>query len=303
MNKSILVTGATGRSGHYFLKELESNYKQLEFDFRFIVRSTSNTRTLDNSNFPIKKYIGDLDDEKFLFEALEGVDTVLHIAGIYWSKAIVKASIQNNVNNIILVHTTGIYSKYKKASQDYIRIEDEIHELINGSAINLTILRPTMIYGSLDDNNISVFIRMVDKLRVFPIVSNGMFELQPVHQKDLGKAYYQVLTNQQITKNRNYILSGSEAIYLIEILRTISKVLKKKTVFISIPFFVAHTGSVMVYLLSLKRIDYREKVQRLVEPRMFSHDDATNDFGYNPICFLEGLKEEIEEHIMKFNTK
>ena len=45
--------------------------------------------------------------------------------------------------------------------------------------------------------------------------------------------------------------------------------------------------------------DIREKVQRLVEPRAFSHSEATKDFGYNPLNFEEGVKPEIEEYIKK----
>ncbi|NLP21318.1 MAG: hypothetical protein GX368_00615 [Erysipelotrichaceae bacterium] len=47
-----------------------------------------------------------------------------------------------------------------------------------------------MIYGSLDDQNMSVFIKIVDKLKIFPIVNGRKYALQPVHQEDLGKAYY-----------------------------------------------------------------------------------------------------------------
>ena len=39
-------------------------------------------------------------------------------------------------------------------------------------------------------------------------------------------------------------------------------------------------------------------MQRLVEPRIFSHEDATRDFGYNPMGFEEGIKGEIKEYIL-----
>ena len=44
-----------------------------------------------------------------------------------------------------------------------------------------------MIYGSLDDQNMSVFIKMVDKLKIFPVINGGKYSLQPVHQEDLEK--------------------------------------------------------------------------------------------------------------------
>lgn len=47
----------------------------------------------------------------------------------------------------------------------------------------------------------------------------------------------------------------------------------------------------------LDRIDYREKVQRLCEPRVYDHDDATRDFGYNPRMFRIGIVDEVKEYL------
>jgi nucleoside-diphosphate-sugar epimerase len=110
---------------------------------------------------------------------MENVVTILHIAGIHTSINIVRSAIGNNVKRIILVHTTGIYSKYKSASKEYLSIEDEIYSLVKDKDINLTILRPTMIYGSIRDSNIITFIKMVDKLKLFPIVNHANYSLQP----------------------------------------------------------------------------------------------------------------------------
>lgn len=41
----------------------------------------------------------------------------------------------------------------------------------------------------------------------------------------------------------------------------------------------------------------REKVQRLCEPRVYDHDDATRDFGYNPRMFRIGIVDEVKEYL------
>lgn len=43
-------------------------------------------------------------------------------------------------------------------------------------------------------------------------------------------------------------------------------------------------------------------MQRLIEPRAYSHKDATNDFNYTPINFLYGLKKEVKEYIDNKNS-
>jgi len=294
----ILLTGITGKSGKWFLKNLSENYSSLNNKkFRAVVRETSNVELIDKSELPIEKVYGDLNDEIFLGDTLKDISVVFHIAGIHTSTKVVKAAIKNKVNWIILVHTTGIYSKYKSASEEYINTEKEIDQLTLSANIPVTILRPTMIYGSIVDKNVVIFIKMVDRLRLFPVVNHAKYALQPVHEKDLGDAYFQVLMNEQTTKGKNYTLSGKAPIMLIDMLKIISKYLCKSNWFISIPFPVAYLGSYIIYVISFKKHDYREKVQRLVEPRVYSHDDASHDFGYSPMDFEEGVKDEVKEYL------
>lgn len=292
--ENILITGITGRSGRYLGELLTQNNIG---NVTAIIRDEEKFRSLFGEQSNICCEVGDIRDGKYVTKLLidKKIDTLLHIPGIKLSIKMVKAAIKSGVvKRIILVHTTGIYSKFKAASEEYLEIEKQIDELLKGTDISLTILRPTMIYGSLDDRNMSSFIKMIDKLRIFPLVNGGKYELQPVNQKDLGKAYYQVLIHEEATANKNYDLSGGTVIYLKDILQNISKFLGKKTIFISVPFGLAYFAANVAYYLSFTKFDYREKVQRLVEPRAYEHKEAEQDFGYSPMEFLDGLKEEVE---------
>lgn len=294
----ILITGITGKSGSWFLKELIQ--KQNEFKdkkFRVVLRKSSDHSLINNNELNIEKVYGDLENDQFASKVTENIDTILHIAGIGKSLNLVKAAIKNNVNRLILVHTTGIYSKFKIASYEYLEIEKKIDKLLENTNIDLSILRPTMIYGRKTDRNVIIFIKLVDKLRIFPVINKAQYLLQPVHESDLGKAYFQVLVNPEKTKNKNYNLSGKEPILLIDMLKIIGKYLGKKNYFISVPFWLAYYGSIFCYYISLKRFNYVEKVQRLVESRAFSHEEASQDFGYSPIGFEEGVKSEVQEYL------
>ena len=48
---------------------------------------------------------------------------------------------------------------------------------------------------------------------------------------------------------------------------------------------------------SFTKVDFRERVQRLVEPRVYSHEEATKDFGYAPIPFEEGIIDEVKQYL------
>lgn len=187
----MLVTGATGRSGRWFLRELAAHH--WAHTVRCIVRETSDTTRLDHRVLSLEMAVGDLRDVEFIAQCMRGVHTVIHIAGISHSPTIVRAAIDAGVKRVILVHTAGVYSKFKSAAAVYLRIEDEIRNAVvaAGAPLDYVIPRPTMIYGgSMDDHNMSVFIRLVDKLRVIPLVDGGRALLQPVRPEDLGAAYY-----------------------------------------------------------------------------------------------------------------
>jgi len=290
----LLVTGITGHSGRFFAQEL-INHKY-NGKIRCVVQATSDTSLLDNSNLNIEKVVGSFKDQKFMNSCMNGVDTVFHIGGILDSPCVMMAAVKNNVKRAILVHTTGIYSKYKSASEGYKNAETIIKELIKNTSMGLVILRPTMIYGNIKDKNMVIFIKMVDKLRLFPIIDNGMSLLQPVNGRDLGKAYYQVLTNDKIM-NGDYILSGKDPITMIDMFKLISHNLNKKTAFVNVSVGTGVLGARILKTLSLGKVDYVEKVQRMGENRSYPHDNAARDFGYDPMPFTNGLQMEIEQYV------
>lgn len=295
MKEKILMTGITGITGSYLLERLAK--EPINAEFRFIVRANSDTLLLDSLELHSEKVIGDLSDTAFLNEVFRGIQTVLHIANIRYSVHIINAALKNHVKRVILVHTTGVYSKYKTASKLYLEIEDEIQRITQNTSLQVTILRPSMIYGSMKDPNISKFIKMVDKLPVCPVINGGLYPIQPVHQRDVADAYYDVLTHPEITAGKDYIISGSDPVNFIDMFLMIAKLLKKKRFFISIPFGLAYFFGNILYYASLQKLDFREKIQRLVESRAYSHEAATTDFGYSPLPFEVGLKAEVDEYL------
>lgn len=295
----LLVTGITGHTGRYFLQELIKN--KYEGPIRCIVRDTSDTSMLDNSGLNIEKVYGDLNDKEFIRKALNGVDNIMHIYNIHHSPMIVEVAIENNVKRAILVHTTGIYSNFKYASQGYKDVEKKVTEMTADSncPTKVTILRPTMIYGDLCDSNMSKFIKMIDKFRVMPVINGGRSLIQPVNARDLGKAFYSVLISPEKTADKAYDLSGEKPLEMLEVFRGISDNLNNKTIFISVPLgfgvFLARVAKVF----SLGKVDYVEKVQRMAEDRSYSHEEAKSDFDYKPMSFEDGIQIEVEQYIKR----
>lgn len=290
----LLVIGATGHTGRYFLEELNKN--QYKGKIRFLVRKESDKEVFEKYNLDYEIIEGNLESKEDLQRASKGVDTILEIYNIRYSLNVLDSALKENVKRIIFVHTTGIYSKYKMASAEYKEIEKKVIEKSKGK-IDITILRPTMIYGDMCDHNISKFIKMMDKMRIYPMIAGGKAKIQPVNARDLGKAYYQVLINEEKTKNKEYNLSGETPISIKDMLKSILKYLDKKSIFIPIPLWISVACAYILKVITLGKVNIVEKVLRMDEDRCFDNTNAKNDFGYTTIDFQEGLKEEVNQYI------
>lgn len=292
----LLVTGITGHSGRYFMQELiDHNYPS---KIRCVVRKNSNIEIFKKSGLDIEIVVGDLNDKFFVNKVMKDIKTVMHIYNIHHSPQIVKEAIDNKVERVILIHTTGIYSKFKSASAEYIKIESDVLDLAR-EKINLTILRPTMIYGDMCDHNMSVFIKMIDKMKIYPLIDNGKGLIQPVNARDLGKAYFNVLMNPERTVNKQYDLSGHKPITIKEALSIISQKLNKKTIFVPISLKISALAANFVKIITFGKFDILEKVLRMGENRAYSHELAKTDFYYSPRPFDKGIEIEINEYMLR----
>lgn len=291
--KILAVTGITGHSGRFFLQEL--NRHSFEGTVKCLVRKTSNTTELDRSCLKIEKILGDITCEESLQELFRGADTVLHISGIRYSPAVIQTAIHEKVKRVVLVHTTGIYSKHKMAAQEYKDIEEKLTELLKAASLDVTVLRPTMIFGDLCDHNIHKFIRMVDKLLLMPEIEHGSGMLQPVNARDLAKAYYLAVTRTHLPKY-DYVISGERAISMHELFVQIGEYLGKKVRFISCPMWLGVFLARCLKVVTAGRRDFVERVLRMGENRAFSHEAASRDLGYCASSFQNDLKREVEEY-------
>ena len=291
----LLVTGITGHSGRLFAHRLA--HERYAVPIRFPVRPGSDVNFLKSTGLNYSTVTGDLASLDFLNEIMQGADTVLHVAGIPLSGNIMAAAIRHNVRWAILVHTTGRYSRFKTAAAEYIKIEDELLQLRDKIAI--TVLRPTMIYGSSRDRNMFKLIDFLYRHKFFPLFGSGSNLMQPVLAQDLANAYYSVLMNGERTANREYNLSGKEPIAYLDLVQTVSRALGKRNVVMPIPLWLSLLGAKAYGILSKNPQISVEQVMRMNEDKVFSHAEAAADFGYSPAAFQDGIKGEVEEYLKK----
>lgn len=288
----LAVTGITGHTGKFFLEELKTHH--YAEPIRCLVHTAGKAACVTSSGLDTEIVEGTLDCEADIRRLLTGADTVVHIANIHYSPEILRIGRECGARRFILVHTTGMFSKFKSASAEYREIEDQIAPMLEECGV--TILRPTMIFGDICDYNISKFIKLVDRLPILPVVAGGRALIQPVNARDLAKALYLAMVT-PAASGKAYNISGETVLPLRELYRMIADMLGKKRVIISFPMGLCVFGARAIRLISAGKLDLVEKVQRMGEDRSFSHEAASADFGYSPEPFETGLRREIEQYI------
>ena len=95
------------------------------------------------------------------------------------------AAEEAGLRRAVFVSTTSIFTSLDTASKP-VRLAAE--DTVMTSALDWTIIRPTMIYGTPADRNMARLLRALRRLPVLPLPGGGTGLQQPVHVDDLAGA-------------------------------------------------------------------------------------------------------------------
>ncbi|HYK87299.1 MAG TPA: NAD-dependent epimerase/dehydratase family protein [Acidobacteriota bacterium] len=282
----VLVTGATGFTGSRLVPLL----LEQGLEVRCLVRPSSDTSQLPDGVCLVP---GNLNNPGSLERALQGADTLVNLASLGFGHApdIVRAAASSRVRRAVFISTTAIFTSLDAHSRS-VRVAAE--EIIRGSGLAYTILRPTMIYGSSRDRNMSRLIRYLLRWPVIPIAGTGRGLQQPVHVDDITRAVAQSLTSADAVNN-SYNVPGATALSLDQVIDTVGRLLGRPAIKIHLPH-----RPVVAILRACERFSIRlplkaEQVMRLEEDKTFDFSDAARDFGYRPRSFVDGIQQELCE--------
>jgi nucleoside-diphosphate-sugar epimerase len=266
----ILLIGGTGFLGSFVAARLAAR------PIAALVRPTSNRAYLPDG-MPV--CLGDLDGPLLL----EGSDTLVYCASMGFGHIppLMKTLEASAVKRAVLVSTTAIFTSLPAPSRT-VRLDAEA--AVQDSSLDWTIVRPTMIYGTERDRNISRLLRHLRRWPVFPLCGNGLW--QPVHVEDVADAVVSALDSPS-TVGRAYNLPGAAPLRFTELIRTAAQAVGRRHVLqIPVPISAAALAA------RLTRVVTPEQVHRLAEDKTFDYAAATRDFNYHPRTFKEGVAAE-----------
>jgi len=272
MTDRILLVGATGFLGSFVAARLMERHPVA------LVRPSSDTSVLPRG---MELRRGDLNGGPL---PLDGISTVVYCASMGFGHVprLVRQLEQRRISRALFISTTAVFTTLPSASRTP-RLEAEA--AVERSSMDWTILRPTMIYGTARDRNISRLLRFLKRIPVFPLCGNALW--QPIYVEDLADAVVAALDSSDTVK-KVYNVAGAQPLRFADLVRTAGRAVERNVTLIRVPLAAA------VLAARLTRVVTPEQIRRLAEDKAFSYADAARDFLFAPRSFAEGVACEAE---------
>jgi nucleoside-diphosphate-sugar epimerase len=187
------------------------------------------------------------------------------------------------VDRLVAFSSTSVESRRESHSTKAQRIvaaladgETAVMESAITSAIGATILRPTLIYGTGEDANVSAAARFIERFGFFPLAWNAQGLRQPVHADDLAAAALAVLNRSQAI-GKIYAVPGGETLPYRVMIERVFAALGRRPRFVRIPGLAAVS----------------DLAKRMARDQVFDSGPAARDLGYAPRRFLSGGRSDL----------
>jgi uncharacterized protein YbjT (DUF2867 family) len=280
-----MVTGGSGFLGGYVLQEAARRGHQV------VALARSEAAAGAVTALGARPAAGDINDVRSLERAFKGAgcETLVNLAslGFGHASAIIAAAERAGMRRAVFVSTTAVTTELAVTSK---RVRLAAEQSIRASALDWTILRPTMIYGDPGDRNLSRLLALLLRTPVLP-VPGGRHLQQPVHAADVAAA---VLTaaERPATAGHSYDIAGPHPLTFAELLRTSARAVASRTRFVPVPLLPVIAAARGYELLSRSPRIRAEQVRRLAEDKSFAIDEAVRDLDYAPRSFADGIRAE-----------
>lgn len=272
----VAVTGAAGLTGAAVVRGLRDRGDEVVA----IVRRASLLTTGGGSA------LADCLDVDAMARAVRGCDALIHVAGIHLGHAIARIPTLKTVSVVLAVSTAGIYSRHRRSVATYRDNEAAVMAARPDSII----VRPTMIYGSGRDRNVSKVIRFIDRYGFLPVVGGGLARIQPIHFEDLAANIVGLL---RFNAPGTFDAGGPEPISQRDAARVIFDATGRTPRFIPVPRWVAFAGARGIDALGGRR--WVERVSRMEEERVVDIGPIFALTGVQPRDFASGVRAEVAE--------
>lgn len=162
--------------------------------------------------------------------------------------------------------------------------EARLAQLAKARGAQLTLLRPTLVYGAGLDRNLSRIVQVASRWRTFVLPRGATGLRQPVHADDLAAAAHAAATGTPPSQ-MCYDLPGGETLTYREMVRRVLAVLEPPARLLEIPPWAVRRGLQLAHLLGRLDDAGTAMLARLRADLVFDAFSARTDLGYAPRAF------------------
>ena len=292
----ILVSGGTGAMGSRLVRKLVERGRKV--------------RALTLPNDPLVSRLEGLDCEIFYADisnasslkgAFDGIETVYHLAAIIiaydpmlfekinvnGTKNMVAGAMDAGVKHFIFVSSASAVYPSTNAYANSKHVCEKIIQEQN--AMQYTIIRPTLAYEKDGGQEFMMFLEYLKKYPVVPFIGRGQAPKNPVHVDDLIQGFVAIEGNAK-SFGKIYNFSGGEEIPIWDQAKLMLRHQGMKKLFIPIPVWLCKLLAMGMERLMERPPLTRYAIARIIQDANLDHSSATEDLGYHPIGFREGLQ-------------
>ena len=199
---AVMVTGATGFLGRRVVQALLERGK----DVRCLVRSPGGEEMFDQDSVDV--HYGSVTDPASLRAAFYDLDEVVHLVAVIQERGSATFDRINvaGTRNVLeaakaagarrFVHVSAIGAQENPAMR-YLHSKWEAEQLVVGSGIPYTILRPSLLFGE-GDEFMNALAGLVRTMPIVPVIGNGKNEFQPVSVDDAARCVANAVDNPRL---------------------------------------------------------------------------------------------------------
>ncbi|MFP6674588.1 MAG: NAD-dependent epimerase/dehydratase family protein [Pirellulaceae bacterium] len=312
----ILVTGASGFIGGHLVRELVERGTHV----RCLLRPTSNAADLDDLD--IDRVSGDVLHASSIVDALDGIDTVIHLAGLTRGVDVGKleeincqgshnvaaaCSAMNEAPTLICVSSLAAVGP---ASRGGVLLESAIPRPVSAygrskllgelavrrhaNRVPTTIVRPAIVFGERDLALLELM-KTIKTFRVIPVIGSRAPQTSMIHVHDLVQLLCSTIERgRRVTtdpKNQEgiYFASTDELLTLKELGQQLAKLIRpgRLTLTVPIPVFAARVVAVCSEFIAARQgvpaLFNRDKVREAIAPSWAcSNGAAKRELGFEP---------------------
>ena len=277
----ILVTGANGVVGLPLCSALE----ECEIPFLKISRSKLN-KTQSIIQWDLEKPV-----TNSILEQLALADTIIHCAPIWLLPQHLNTLDKCGIQRMIVFSSTSVISKTKSTNlQEQALVkqlsssENELRSYCENQGIDLTILRPSMIYGCGNDQNVMKIAKFINRFGFMFLVGEAKGLRQPIHANDLVDVAINILDN-NVTYGKTYNLAGGEVVTYRKMVELIFIALDKSVIIFPLPLFLYRFA--LLIAEKVTRFSFTpDMANRMNQDLDYDISSAKDDFSFKPQKFL-----------------